>query len=69
VLLDHAQRYLSLRKKGMPSDQELEGAWTAFYKLYSEKIRKYAFTCGATDKDIPDCMQDVWTELLLRLRK
>src|SRR5262245_45787061 len=61
------QQYLTHRGQGLPAGQELETAWNQFFDLYSSKIRKYAFTCGAAEKDISDCVQEVWTELLVRL--
>jgi RNA polymerase sigma factor (sigma-70 family) len=66
-LLIKAQCYLTDRDKGLRISPDLEAAWTAFYDLYSRKIRSYAFTCGACQEDIEDCVQDVWTELLVRL--
>jgi RNA polymerase sigma factor (sigma-70 family) len=66
-LLTQAQRYLTNRETGLPSDQRLEGAWIEFYRLYSDKIRKFTFTCGATEEDSADCIQEAWTELLVRL--
>jgi RNA polymerase sigma-70 factor, ECF subfamily len=66
-LLLQAQHFLSHREKGLPPSQDLEACWKIFYDLYSLKIRKYAFSCGATEEDIADCVQEVWTELLVRL--
>ena len=43
------------------------GCLEPFFKFYTHKIRKYAFSCGAVDEDIADCIQEVWAELLLRL--
>jgi RNA polymerase sigma-70 factor (ECF subfamily) len=66
-LLTQAQRYLSQRENDLAPGQELEAVWTAFYDRTLEKIRKFAFTCGAAAEDIADCVQEVWTELLTRL--
>jgi len=66
-LLIQAQRYLDHRNQGLPSGQDLEAAWVEFYDFYSRKIRTYAFTCGAADEEIADCVQEVWRELLVRL--
>src|ERR1700677_3158296 len=65
-LLSGAQLYLSSRDNACPG-QESEAAWHAFFDLYSRRIRKYAFSCGAADADIADCVQEVWAELLVRL--
>jgi RNA polymerase sigma factor (sigma-70 family) len=65
--LSQAQRYLLHRNQGVPVSHELEAAWAMFYDRYLDKIRKYAYTCGATEDDIADCVQEVWTELLTRL--
>jgi RNA polymerase sigma-70 factor (ECF subfamily) len=66
-LLTQAQRYLTQREKELPPCQDLEGAWIVFYDRTLQKIRKFAFTCGAAAEDIADCVQEVWTELLTRL--
>ena len=66
-LLFQAQHYLIYREYGVSPGQDLEADWLAFYDRYSCRIRKYAFRCGAVEEDIPDCVQDVWAELLKRL--
>jgi RNA polymerase sigma factor (sigma-70 family) len=66
-LLIQAQSYLTHRQQHLPPSQDLEAAWSAFYDHYSRKIRVYAFTCGAGDEEILDCVQEVWRELLVRL--
>jgi RNA polymerase sigma factor (sigma-70 family) len=66
-LLIQAQRYLAHREQGLHPSRELEASWNLFFDVYSRRIRKYAFTCGATEEDIEDCVQEVWTELLVRL--
>ena len=66
-LLTQAQRYLTRGERDLPPEQDLEAAWMVFFNFYTQKIRKYAFTCGATEVDIADCVQEVWTELLVRL--
>jgi RNA polymerase sigma factor (sigma-70 family) len=66
-LLTQAQHYLLLRQRGQRPEAGLESAWNAFYDRCSERIRKYAFACGATERDLADCAQEVWAELLLRL--
>jgi RNA polymerase sigma-70 factor (ECF subfamily) len=66
-LLYRAQHYLRGREKGECPGQGLEAAWEQFYEFYSRKIRSYAFKCGAQEKDISDCVQEVWAELVKRL--
>jgi RNA polymerase sigma factor (sigma-70 family) len=66
-LLIQARSYLTHRQQRLPPSQDLENAWKVFYDHYSCKIRVYAFTCGAADEEILDCVQDVWRELLVRL--
>jgi RNA polymerase sigma factor (sigma-70 family) len=66
-LVTQAQQYLNNRQTGLPSTEDLERAWNEFYCLYSEKIRKFAFASGATEEDVADCIQEAWTELLVRL--
>jgi len=66
-VLNQAQRYLTHGQTGPPAGHDLEAVWLEFYEQYARKIRKYAFTCGADDDDIADCVQDVWAELLVRL--
>ncbi len=66
-LLIQIQSYLTHRQQHLPPSQHLEAAWKVFYALYSRKIRVYAFTCGATEEEIADCVQEVWRELLVRL--
>jgi RNA polymerase sigma factor (sigma-70 family) len=66
-LLTQIQDFLNHRERGLAPSPEQEAAWTAFYDSYCPKIRKYAFSCGATEEEIADCAQEVWTELLVRL--
>jgi RNA polymerase sigma factor (sigma-70 family) len=66
-LLSQIRSYLAHRQQHLRPSQDLEGAWRAFYDLYARKIRVYAFTCGAIDEEIADCVQEVWRELLVRL--
>jgi RNA polymerase sigma factor (sigma-70 family) len=66
-LLSHVQSFLIHRERGMPATEQQEAAWSAAYQSYSDKIRKYAFSCGTTESEIADCLQEVWTELLVRL--
>ncbi len=61
------RRYLTDRERGLPLSQGLEAAWKVFYDLYTRKIRAFAFTCGAANEEIADCVQEVWRELLVRL--
>jgi RNA polymerase sigma factor (sigma-70 family) len=65
--LSEIRRYLTHREHGLRPNEELEAAWNSFYDFYSRKIRAFAFSCGAMDDDIPDCIQEVWRELLVRL--
>jgi RNA polymerase sigma-70 factor, ECF subfamily len=67
TLLYRAQSYLAQRKLGQSPAQELQDAWALFYDAYSRKIRDYAFTCGAREQEVADCVQEVWAELLVRL--
>ena len=59
-LLSQIRSYLTRRKHGLPPGEELEAAWNSFYDRYSRIIRVYAFSCGATDEEIVDCVQEVW---------
>jgi RNA polymerase sigma factor (sigma-70 family) len=68
-LLNQVQHYLTAAENGQPAAADAEAAWNAFHKLCSRKIRSFAVTCGATAQDIADCIQEVWTELLVRLPK
>ena len=66
-LLSQIQNFLLQRGRGLPPNDEQEAAWATFYDSYCGKIRKYAFSCGATQGEIADCVQEVWAELLVRL--
>jgi RNA polymerase sigma factor (sigma-70 family) len=66
-LLNQVRSYLTNRRQGLPAKPEAEAAWDVFYDLYDRKIRVFAFRCATTDKDIVDCVQEVWRELLVRL--
>ncbi len=67
-VLEQVQRFLMLRQQSEPPTPELERAWEAFYLLCTQRIRKYAFACGAREETVGDCTQEVWAELLRRLR-
>jgi RNA polymerase sigma factor (sigma-70 family) len=66
-LLTQIQSFLIRRERSLPPSEEQEAAWATFYDYYCHKIRKYAFSCGATEDEIADCAQEVWAELLVRL--
>jgi RNA polymerase sigma factor (sigma-70 family) len=66
-LLTQTRAYLLHRKRGLAPSYHLEIAWRGFYEVYSEKIRAYAFKCGAGVEEVVDCIQEVWRELLVRL--
>jgi RNA polymerase sigma factor (sigma-70 family) len=66
-LLAQTKCYLAQRSKGLATTPALESAWKGFYEIYSSKIRTYAFTCGAAEDELVDCVQEVWRELLVRL--
>jgi RNA polymerase sigma factor (sigma-70 family) len=67
-LLRLAQCYLDQRASSPAAPApHLERAWARFYERCSRRIHKYAFSSGATEEHIADCVQDVWTELLVRL--
>jgi len=51
----------------MAPGPNLEAAWQQFYNRFFATIRKYAYSCGAIAEDVPDCVQEVWAELLVRL--
>jgi len=66
-LLSQAQGYLSRSKNDALAAQSLKDAWREFYDLCTAKICSFSRHCGMRDKDIDDCCQDVWAELLARL--
>jgi RNA polymerase sigma factor (sigma-70 family) len=66
-LFSQAQLYLACRELGLVPGPELEAEWSRFYGALVARIRRFAFACGAAPGDIGDCVQDVWTELVVRL--
>ncbi len=66
-LLEMTQGYLVSRVNREASDARLMEAWTQFYGLYSELIRRFAISRGLRNSDVDDCVQDVWTEVARRL--
>jgi RNA polymerase sigma factor (sigma-70 family) len=65
-LLSQAQHFLTRASEGSVNSEQ-ESAWNAFYEYHTRKIRAFAFTCGANDDEVGDCIQEVWAELLVRL--
>ena len=66
-LLKNTQAYLeSLLKRQVP-DTILTESWDQFYRIYSELIRRFAFSRGMRGSDVEDCIQEVWKEVATRL--
>jgi len=66
-LVLRAQEYLSRRSAAGAPAPDLEDAWQHFYDFCTHKIRLFAFSCQLSQDDVPDCAQEVWRELLVRL--
>jgi RNA polymerase sigma factor (sigma-70 family) len=67
ALLVQAQFFLT-RPSAERATPQQEAAWNVFYALCTRKIRAFAFSCGASHTDVADCVQDVWADLVVRLR-
>ena len=68
-LLQKTQAYLECQSKRLPADWPLRKAWEQFYDAYAPLIRRFAVRCGVGKTDLDDCVQQVLTEVIRRLRK
>ncbi|MGO9109868.1 MAG: RNA polymerase sigma factor [Thermoguttaceae bacterium] len=66
-LLSEAQCYLKHCEHDDHAADAIEAAWSEFYEVCSSRIRRFAFRCGILEKDVADCLQEVWAELIVRL--
>ena len=55
------------RKADCEPRRDMEAAWREFYDLCSDKIGRFALACHLSENDVPDCAQEVWRELFVRL--
>src|SRR5690606_17413721 len=66
-LLHDVQHYLRALLSSQQADTILSEAWTEFYRVYSELIRRYVISRGVRNADVDDCVQEVWCAVATRL--
>jgi RNA polymerase sigma-70 factor (ECF subfamily) len=66
-LLAKTQAYLVCRYHHRTPDWELIQAWNAFYGTYDPLLRRFARACRVPAAGVDDCVQQVWTELVMKL--
>src|SRR6266704_4604728 len=66
-LLKHAQEYLDHLRRRLTPDGPRARAWERFYGTCGPLICRYALACHVPRGELVDCVQQVWTELLIAL--
>lgn len=68
VLLGLTQDYLECQQsRRLPSSASV-GAWESFYRQYLPMTRDWVRQLGVKEPEASDCVQEVWKDLILRLR-
>ena len=68
-LLHDAKTYLQLVLDERVPNSMIALAWSDFYHVYDRMIRRYVVAQGLTSADVDDCVQEVWSEVVVRLAK
>lgn len=66
-LLKNAQAYLKSLLESKAPNSILDVAWSGFYEMYDDLIRRYVVAQGVPRSDVDDCVQEVWSEVAVRL--
>ncbi len=67
-LLQNTQAYLECRSQRRTPDCHLVEAWDQFYDTCDPLIRRFAGAWRVPEADLNDCVQQVWVELVGKLR-
>jgi RNA polymerase sigma factor (sigma-70 family) len=67
-LLHLTQNCLACLLADQPPSASMRDAWDRFYRTYDPVIRSFAASCGASGVELDDCIQEVWTTLVIHLR-
>ena len=67
-LLQDTQAYLECRFCHEPPRASWAEAWERFFQVCGPLIHRFALACRVPSADLDDCVQEVWTELVARLR-
>lgn len=65
--LHGAQEYVKSLLECRAPDSLLSVAWERFYAVYDDLIRRFVARQGVPHADVDDCVQDVWSEVAMRL--
>ena len=68
VLLQNTRSYLVGRLLKLNPKGELLTAWEQFYRIYNPVLRRFAIRCYVPKASLDDCIQQVWFELVRKLR-
>jgi RNA polymerase sigma-70 factor (ECF subfamily) len=66
-LLESTQEYLRRLVNHQTPDSLLAAAWDQFYHVYSELVRRFVGSRGLHGADADDCVQEVWSDVIVRL--
>ena len=67
-LLFKTQQYLRELLQRRAPDSLLVAAWSEFYRVYSEIIRRFVRYCKVPDAQVDDCVQEVWLAVAKHLQ-
>ncbi len=66
-LLEATQMFLQDQLAGRDASSVSEDAWECFYDLYSPVVRRFAISCGVSQNEVDDCVQDALQSVLQAL--
>ena len=66
MLTELTRQYLSAHTQGRCPSDLLAAAWHEFYRIYSNFIQRLVHSHGLKGLDADDCVQDVWSEVVIR---
>jgi RNA polymerase sigma-70 factor (ECF subfamily) len=68
ILLQQTQAYLECCSLRLKPNSKLLAAWERFYQIYDPLIRRFVAAFRVLEDSRDDCVQQVWTELVRKLR-
>lgn len=66
-LLSDARSFLREQVSGVDPNSELAHSWDEFFAIYDAIIRRFAIAGGVPPHEVDECVQEVWTAVVVHL--